>query len=96
MKQPKTLKICRRYEGKFTVAVTFEDYSAFPYDGLFPDIHRYYIFDTEAEMIDEFKKADWVFTDEVDAIYYGKKEVTDKYLQYVDSKGYQLLDYWGA
>ena len=95
MKHPKTLKIRRLSEGKFTVAVTFEDYSAFPYDGTFPDIHQYYVFDTEAEMIDEIKKADWIFTEEIDAIYYGKEVVTEKYLEPA-KVGYKLLECWSV
>ena len=93
MEWPKMLKICRLSEGKFTVAVTFEDYSAFPYDGTFPDVHRYYVFGTEAEMIDEIKKADWIFEDEIDAVYYGKKDVTEKYLEPAEV-GYKLLECW--
>lgn len=94
----KELKICRHYENKFTVAVSFGDFDAFPYDGTFPDVHRYYIFDTESEMIEEFKKADLVFTEEVDAIYYGREEVTYKYLVQAEAyrKSYKLLDCWSA
>ena len=89
----KQLKICRRYEGKFTVAVSFPDYGAFAYEGLFPDVHCYYIFDTEAEMLEAFKKAEEVFVEEVDAIYYGKEETTEKYLEPADV-GYKLLECW--
>lgn len=91
----KQLKRCRHYENKFTVATAFEDFSAFPYEGVFPYVHVYYVFDTESEMLEELKKADIIFTCEVDAIYYNKEDITTKYLEPANV-GYKLLDCWGA
>jgi hypothetical protein len=90
----KELKICRNYKDKFTVVMSFEDYNAFPYDGLFPTDYQYYRVDTEAELINELNKEDELLAEAVESIYYDDKDVTEKYLYWVDAIGYQLLDCW--
>ena len=90
----KELKVCRNYKDKFTVAISFPDYGAFAYDGLFPDIHEYYKIDTEEELLNELNKEESLFAEEVDYIYYAGEDVTEKYLHWVDGIGYQLLDCW--
>lgn len=76
----KELKICRRCKNKFTVVISFEDYGGFAYEGLFPVIYKYYRFDSEEELLNELNKEDMIFVEEVENIYYGGEDVTDKYL----------------
>jgi hypothetical protein len=88
------LKICRNYTDKFTVVLSFEDYNAFPYDGLFPTVYQYYRVNTEEELISEFNKEEELLDEAVEAIYYNGEEVTEKYLQRTPGVGYKLLDCW--
>lgn len=88
------LKNNRRQEGKFTVIVVYEDYGGFAEDGLFPDVYEYYRVDTEEELVDELNKEDELFPCMIETIYYGFEDVTDKYLEFVNGEGNELLDRW--
>jgi len=92
----KELKLCRSYKDKFTVIVAFEDYGAFPYDGIFPSKYKSYRIDTEEELIRELSKEETLFVDEVEAIYYAGEDVTEKYLEFIQGEGYRLMDCWRA
>lgn len=88
------LKIGRRQANKFTVTVSFNDYNAFPYDGTFPIIYSHYRIDTEEELIAELNKEEMLFAQEVDTIYFGTEDVTEKYLTFIQGQGYTLLAHW--
>lgn len=88
------LRIGRRQDNKFTVTVSFEDYNAIPYYGTFPDIRCHYRIDTEEELIAELNKEEMLFAQEVETIYFGTEDVTEKYLTFVQGHGYELLNGW--
>lgn len=96
----KELKVCRRQEGKFTVAASYPDYGAFAHDGLFPDIKYTLRIDTEEELIRELNRElhddayTELFASDIDYIYYGNEDVTEKYLEFINGEGYRLLECW--
>jgi hypothetical protein len=40
----------------------------------------YYRFDSEEELLNELNKEDMILVEDVETIYYGEEDVTDKYL----------------
>ena len=92
----KELKVCRRQEGKYTVALSFPDYGAFAYDGTFPYIKYALRFDSEDELLSALNddSCEVLCISDIDCIYYGKEDVTEKYLYFIQGHGYELLDCW--
>jgi hypothetical protein len=78
----KELKICRREKDRFTVVVTTPNYEAIPHYGVFPDVHYYYRVDTEDELLALLNEEEELFSDEIEIIYYGNVDVTDKYIKF--------------
>ena len=75
----KQLKVCRRQKDRFTIVVTTPNYEATPHYGVLPDVYYYYRVNTEDELI-ALLKADELYSDEIETIYYGDLDVTDKYI----------------
>lgn len=92
----KELRIHRNYKDKFTVTLAMPNFSAFPYDGIFCDDYQYYRVDTEEELINELNKEDTLLDESIETIYFNGKEVTEKYLRFVQGTGYKLLARWKA
>ena len=89
------LKICRCHKEYFTVVAFMLDFSSFPYDGIFPHEYRYYRINTEEELVTLLLKEEDLLAEEIETIYFGDKDVTEKYLKFnYEISGYQLLDSW--
>ena len=91
----RALKICRRHKECFTVVAFMFDFSSFPYDGTFPREYRYYRIDTEEELVTLLLKEEDLLAEEIETIYFGDTDITEKYLKFNNEiSGYQLLDSW--
>ena len=89
----KELKVHRCKENAFTVKVTSIDYGAFPFEGTFPDEVHYYRVDTEDELILQLNKEGVLYAPDVVSIYYGKLDVTNRYLEAVEGEESRLQNW---
>ena len=86
----KVLKRIHHYPDKFTVVVEYSDFGE-DFDGDWPSIYSYYVFDTEEEMIQAFRDEEDILVSDIETIYFNHQDVTFNYLESIDCEPFTLL-----